>query len=122
VALKEYEARTGDHGFANCMERGFAFWERTFWRADGAPRYYHDRDYPFDTQCSAQGILTFLAFGRLEQAMQAARWALENMWDKQGFFWYQRGHSRVNRLSYMRWTQAWVHHALAELLREIERT
>lgn len=122
VALKEYEARTGDRGFVDNAERGFAFWEKTFWRADGAPRYYHNRDYPWDTHCSAQGILTYLAFGRVEPAARAARWALENMWDKRDFFWYQRGRYCVNRLSYMRWTQAWMYHALAELLRAIERT
>jgi hypothetical protein len=122
VALKEYERRTGDHDFVNNAERGFAFWEKTFWLADGAPRYYHNRDHPFDTHCSAQGVLTFLAFGRTEKAIQAARWAVENMWDKGGFFWYQRGQNGTNRLSYMRWTQAWMYYALAELLLVMERT
>ena len=122
VALKEYERRTGDHDFADSAERGFAFWEKTFWRADGAPRYYHNDDYPLDTHGSAQGILTFLAFGRVEKAVQAAQWAVENMWDKRGFFWYQRGHGGTNRLSYIRWTQAWMYYALAELLPVIEPT
>ena len=122
VALKDYERRTGDRGFAECAERGFAFWERTFWRADGAPRYYHDGDYPLDAHCSAQGVLTFLAFGRVEQAVQVARWVVENMWDRTGHFWYQRGRCVTNRLSYMRWTQAWMYCALAELLSVIERT
>lgn len=122
VALKEYENRTGDRSFADSAERGFAFWERTFWRADGAPRYYHNGDHPLDTHGSAQGILTYLAFGRVEQARQAARWAVENMWDKRGFFWYQRGRYGTNRMCYMRWTQAWMYHALGELLRVIERT
>ncbi len=122
VALKDYEKRTGDHSFADSAERGFAFWEKTFWLTDGAPRYYHNEDYPFDTHCSAQGIVTFLAFGRIEKAVQAAAWAVENMLDKRGFFWYQRGHSRTNRLSYMRWTQAWMYYALTELLPVIEPT
>jgi len=122
VALKDYEARTGDHSFAESAERGFAFWERTFWRADGAPRYYHEEDYPLDTHCSAQAILTCLAFGRIEKAVTAARWAVENMWDKLGFFWYQRGRYCANHLSYVRWTQAWMYYALAELLPVIEKT
>ena len=116
VALKDYESRTGDHSFAEAAERGFAFWERTFWQADGAPRYYSNEDHPFDTHCSAQGILTFLAFGRVDRAVQAADWAVENMWDKRGFFWYQRGRGGTNRMSYIRWAQAWMYYALAELL------
>jgi hypothetical protein len=122
VALKEYERRTVDHSFADCAERGFAFWEKTFWLVDGAPRYYHNEDYPFDPHCSAQGIVTFLAFGRVEKAIQAATWAVENMWDKRGYFWYQRGRRGINRLRYMRWTQAWMYYALAELLPVIEST
>jgi hypothetical protein len=122
AALKDYEKRTGDGSFADSAERGFAFWEKSFWRADGAPRYYHNEDYPFDIHCSAQGILTFLAFGRVEKAVQAAEWAVENMWDKRGFFWYQCGRRGTNRLSYIRWTQAWMYYALAELLSMIERT
>jgi hypothetical protein len=119
VALKEYESRTGDHSFADNATRGFAFWDR-FWRADGAPRYYHDRDYPQDVHCSAQGILTYLAFGRIDMAVQVARWAVLNMWDEAGFFWYQRGRWFTNRIDYMRWTQAWMYCALAELLRALE--
>jgi hypothetical protein len=122
VALKEYEARKGAHIFSESAERGFAFWERTFWRADSAPRYYHDGDYPLDTHCSAQGILTCLAFGRIEKAVSAAHWAVENMWDKLGFFWYRRGRYGANRMSYVRWTQAWMYYALAELLPAIEKT
>jgi len=120
VALKEYESRTGDHSFADSAERGFAFWDRTFWRADGAPRYYHNNDYPLDTHCSAQGILTYLAFGQVDKAVQVARWAALNMWDESGFFWYQRGRWVTNRINYIRWTQAWMYCALAELLRAKE--
>jgi hypothetical protein len=54
--------------------------------------------------------------------MSAARWAVENMWDKPGFFWYQRGRCCANRMGYMRWTQAWMYYALAELLQAIEKT
>jgi hypothetical protein len=122
VALKDYEKRTGDGTFAGAAEHGFSFWEKSFWLPGGTPRYYHTEDHPFDTHCSAQGILTFLAFGRIEKAVEAARWAVENMWDKRGFFWYQRGHRGTNRLSYMRWTQAWMYYALAELLPVIEST
>ncbi len=122
VALKDYERRTGDHSFADSAERGFAFWQKAFWRADGAPRYYHNEEHPFETHCSAQGILTFLVFERVEKAIQAARWAVENLWDARGFFWYQRRRSGTNRLSYMRWTQAWMYYALAELNSRIEGT
>ena len=106
--------------FPEAAQRGFEYWDRTFWREDFAPRYYHDRDYPFDVHCSAQGILTYLAFDELDKANAVARWALENMWDDRGFFWYQRGRWLTNRICYMRWTQAWMYCALAKLIKANE--
>ena len=101
----------------DAARRGFEYWDKIFWTPDFAPRYYHDRDYPFDTHCSAQGILTYLAFGELKKANSVAQWAIDHMWDARGFFWYQRSRWFTNRLCYMRWTQAWMYYALAELIK-----
>lgn len=120
VALQEYQRATGDDSFAESARRGFEFWDKTFWREDGAPRYYHDRTFLLDTHVSAQGILTYLTFEQPEKARWVARWALDNMWDERGFFWYQRGRWFTNRICYMRWTQAWMYYALAELLKTDE--
>jgi hypothetical protein len=110
VALKEMG------GFDDAAGRGFAYWDRTFWLPDGAPRYYHDRTYPIDIHCCAQGILTYLAFGDVAKANWVAQWALKNMWDEREFFWYQRGRLSTNRICYMRWSQAWMYYALKELI------
>ena len=120
VALKEYEAATGDASFQEAVRRGFEYWDRTFWTTEFAPRYYHNREYPFDIHSSAQGILTYLAFGRVDKANAVARWALRNMRDERGFFWYQRGRRLANRICYMRWSQAWMYCALARLIQANE--
>ena len=106
--------------FPEAARRGFEYWDRTFWRKDFAPRYCHNQDLPFDTHCCATGILTYLAFGDVGKANAVARWALENMWDNRGFFWYQRGRWHTNRICYMRWTQAWMYYALAKLIKANE--
>jgi len=116
MALKEYAAATGDESFVESAQRGFEYWDTTFWRKDGAPRHYHNETYPLDCHCSAQGILTYLAFGDLTKANFVAQWTLQNMWDERGFFWYQRGRWMANRVCYMRWTQAWMYCALAKLI------
>ncbi len=120
AALKDYAAATGDGGFAENAQRGFKYWDKTFWEEDGAPRYYHNQPYPLDCHCSAQGVLTYLAFGERDKANRAAQWALENMWDERGFFWYQQGRWITNRVCYMRWTQAWMYCALAKLIKANE--
>jgi len=109
VALRELG------GFDDAARRGFAYWARTFWADDGAPRYYPDRPYPQDVHCCAQGVLTFLAFGQPDRAARVARWAVDHLWDARGFFWHQRGRWVTNRLSYMRWGQAWMYYALSKL-------
>jgi hypothetical protein len=111
VALRELG------GFDTAAQRGFEFWARSFWAADGAPQYYAGRPYPQDTHCCAQGILTFLSFGEPGKAAWVAQWAVDHLWDDRGFFWYQRGRWVTNRLGYMRWSQAWMYYALSELLR-----
>ena len=116
VALREYEQTTGDSGFALAARRGLEYWDKTFWLADSSPRYYHDRTYPIDIHCCAQGILTYLAFGELVKANRVAQWALKNMWDECGFFWYQRELLWTNRICYLRWSQAWMYYALKELI------
>jgi hypothetical protein len=122
VALRDYEQSTGDTGFAESARRGFEYWDKTFWLADGAPRYYHDRVYPLDIHCCAQGILTYLAFSEREKAAKVAQWALRNMWDQRGYFWYQREPLWTNRICYMRWSQAWMYYALKELINSNETT
>lgn len=116
VALREYEGTTGDTSFDGAARRGFEYWDKTFWLPDGAPRYYHNCTYPIDIHCSAQGILTYLAFGDPAKATRVAHWALKNMWDERGFFWYQRGRLLTNRIDYMRWSQAWMYYALKQLI------
>jgi hypothetical protein len=122
VALREYEQTTRDAGFEEAARRGFKYWDETFWLSDGAPRYYHNQTYPLDVHCCAQGILTYLAFGQAAKADWVARWALKNMWDERGFFWYQRGRLLTNRICYMRWSQSWMYYALKKLIEANEAT
>jgi len=117
VALREYEQVTGDASFADAARRGFDYWDKVFWLVDGSPRYYHNRTYPLDIHCCAQGILTYLAFGNVTKADWVARWALKNMWDERGFFWYQQSRLATNRIQYLRWSQSWMYYALGELIK-----
>jgi hypothetical protein len=104
-------------GFEEAERKGFAYWDRTFWTEDFAPRYFEGGLLPLDIHCCAQGVVTYLAFGQVEKARRVAQWALDNMWDERGYFWYQRTRWWTTRICYMRWAQAWMYYALAKLLR-----
>ena len=45
-----------------------------------------------------------------------ARWAIENMQSKDGFFHYRKGRFHTNKIPFMRWGQAWMMLALSRLL------
>jgi hypothetical protein len=117
-AISRYSATAE---FDEVLWRGFEFYRGHFFRKDGSVTYFHDRIYPIDIHCVAQSIISLLAFkdidpGNLLQAHSVLRWALAHLWDDRGFFYYRVLRSCTNRVSYMRWSQAWMLLAMATLL------
>jgi hypothetical protein len=117
----------GTGEFDASMRRGYEFYRANFFRDDNAPKYFHDRPYPVDIHCVAQSIITLLAFreldsGNVRLAHAVLTWAMQNMWDDRGFFYYRRLRLGTIRTSYMRWSQAWMLRALSEFLSEADAT
>ena len=52
----------------------------------------------------------------VDLARRVFNWAVENMWDKRGYFYYQITPYYKNKITYMRWSQAWMLLALSTLL------
>jgi hypothetical protein len=122
-ALRSIGHDAGTDEFESCVNRGFAFYRSHFFREDGAAKYFHDRVYPIDIHCVAQSMITLLAFADLDpsnadQSQKVFEWALKHMWDERGFFCYRVLRLVRIRTSYMRWSQAWMVRALAELVAE----
>ena len=110
--------------FQPALERGFRYWKKTFFLADGWPKYYHDDPYPVDAHAAASAIVTLLECRDLDEtsstlAHQIASWTVANLRDNGGFFYYQRRRFYTVRKPYMRWTQAWMLYALARLLEDM---
>jgi hypothetical protein len=105
------------------LQRGYEFWREGFFLADGWPKYYHDALYPVDAHAAATAIITLLEFQDLDSGARAlaekiTAWAIQNLRDRRGFFYYQRRRFYTVRTPYMRWTQGWMLYALARLLEE----
>ncbi len=126
-ALQDYADWTGRGDVARRVRDGLAFYlANLFTDFTGAskgniPKYYHDRLYPVDIHSCAQAIIVLTKLGRLEpglfgRAMAVARWTLAHLRDPEGFFYFQRTRWWTNRIPYMRWSQAWMLRAMAELL------
>jgi hypothetical protein len=122
-ALLAYRRSTGDAAFDHALHLGYEYYTANFFRADGAPKYFHNSVYPIDIHSCSQAILTFCDFaGQDEQAAErarnVARWTLDHMRRPDGTFFFQAHRLWTNSTPYMRWGQAWMFHALARLKRQ----
>jgi len=107
--------------FDAAIRQGLKFYRDHFFREDGVPRYFHDATYPIDIHSVAQSIITLIEFKNLAKenmplAHSILNWGLRNMWNAQGFFYFQKlPYFRV-RTPFMRWSQAWMLMALSTFL------
>ncbi len=106
---------------------GYDFWRKSFFLADGWPKYYHDQLHPADSHAAATAIVTLtelreLDDGALALAEKIAAWTIENLRDASGYFYYQRRRLFTVRTPFMRWSEAWMLYALARLLEEKHQT
>jgi hypothetical protein len=125
VALKEWMDYTGDNTWKEELRNAYKYFLDTFWLGDGCPKYYHNSLYPVDIHCSAQGIVTCLKLKdydnrSVSMAKKIAKWAINNMQDKEGFFYYQKTRWYTNKIPYIRWSQAWMFYALSKLSHECQ--
>jgi hypothetical protein len=117
----------GTDEFEPAVRRGYDFYRKHFFLEDGTPRYFHNNTYPIDVHCVAQSILSSVEFKHLDPGgVRLARsvfgWAMTNMRDERGFFYYRKLPYCTIRTSYMRWSQAWMFLALATLSAELATT
>ena len=125
-ALRSISQYAGTSEFEAHIHRGFEFYRKHFFRMDGAPKYFHNRAYPIDIHSVAQSIITLLAFKDLDEnnaclANTVFRWAMDNMWDEQGYFYYRAFPFFTSKIPYMRWSQAWMLLALSTLLEHCDK-
>lgn len=102
------------------LRSGYRYYISHFFLPEGATRYYDQATYPIDVHACAQAILTFRRYSAFDptaeqQAWQVASWTVQHMQAPAGYFYYQKHRRYTNRIAYMRWTQAWIQRAFAEL-------
>jgi hypothetical protein len=119
VALDDLGRALGTDEAEAAIERGLAYWTATF-LVPPAVAHRPGRPFPVDMHAVAHAVLTLLRFrtrvpDALERARSLAAWALSEMRAHDGSFHYLRYRTGVNRLKYLRWVQAWMFRALAEL-------
>ncbi len=122
-ALQSIGQSTGSTEFEPYVRWGFEFYWTHFFEENGVPKYFHDRTCPIDIHSVAQSMITLLTLKEFHKGNEALansvfEWAVTHMRNGNGHFFYQRLPSFVNRISYMRWSQAWMLLALSVFLEE----
>ena len=82
----------------------------------------NDKRFPHDVHGAASGILCFTRAARRdprwrEMAQRVLGWTLDHLYDRRGFFYYQRTRWRTKKLCLLRWANAWMCRALGSWLR-----
>ncbi len=90
------------------------------------PNIFIIRLYPIDIHAIAQSIMTLVEFkaydeDNIDLANRIFTWSLKTMQSKTGYFFYQKKRFFINRIPYMRWSQAWMLLALSTLLKHYEQ-
>lgn len=123
--FKYYEESTGDERFHKKLASGYEHWKNTFFLPDGTPNYYDHKTLPIDIQCCSQAIDTLVFFKDRDSeslilAKKIAKWTIEHMQDRSGYFYYRR-YSRwlVNKTPTLHWGQATMLSALAGLYKSL---
>ena len=118
VSLKKWMDDTKEKRWEKELSGAYRYYLDTFWKTDGRPKYYHNQLYPIDIHCSAQGVVTCLNLAdyhdsSFKLAESILDWAIANMQDASGYFYYQKTRYFTNKIPYIRWSQAWMFYALS---------
>jgi len=115
--ISEYEKFSNDNTFRGNIGKGLDFYMQNFFLPSGVPKYYNNSVYPVDIHAPAQMIITLhrmglsdLYSGHVEKVLN---WTIDNMQSRNGYFFYQKNKYYINRIPYIRWSQAWMFFALS---------
>ena len=120
--LLEYFEETGESRYQEMYWKGLAYYQKNLFEQDGAPRWMNDKKYPFDIHGAAQGIISFKKASRhqfeyFSQVEKIINWTQSHLYRSAAHDYIYR-ESRYYKWNYslMRWCNAWMARALAEVL------
>jgi len=123
-SIKLYMESTGDDSYVKNLNKGMDFYQNNFFLKDGTPKYFPHKIFPIDIHSATQAVITLLQLkdygADRELCKRIACWMIENLQDKKGYFYYQKGKFFTNKIPYIRWSQAWALYALTSFLQAYE--
>lgn len=124
MALERVRQCLPDAECEPAIRRGYVFYLDHFFAPGGVAKYFHNRVWPVDSHSVAQALITLCGLADYDRrglglALQVCGWALREMRSPEGWFYFQKRPFWTNRICYMRWSQAWMLLAMADLLQAL---
>jgi len=103
------------------IRKGLKYYREAQFYDNGQSLWRIPKAYPVDIHNQSQGIITFSQLSLynkeyLQFANTIAKWTIKNMQSNKGYFYYRKFKYYTNKVSYMRWSQAWILLALSRLV------
>ena len=121
-AIIIYQECTGDHQFEENIKKGFDYYIQNFFKSNGVPKYYNNKTYPIDIHCPGQLFVTLSKLNKFKKnkvlADSVLNWSIQSMQSPEGFFYYQKKKLISSKISYMRWSNAFMFNAMSYYLKE----
>lgn len=121
--------RNNDKRLLNSISRGFEFFMDNFLNSNGNVRYYYRYPCPtgidVDIRGCAEAILCCACLSEvfpqaLDMSLKITRWTIENMRDKDGFYYFRIYKTHKHKYPYVRWAQAPMFNALTFLMTKLK--
>jgi hypothetical protein len=105
-----------DNKCKTAIEKGIDYYYKEQFFESGQSKWRLPKIYPVEIHNQSQGIITFCDSEKYKHfATVIAKWTIENMQGKCGYFYYRKLKNYIHKIPYMRWSQAWMFTALTEL-------
>ena len=119
--------RENNDVYKKAIIKGAYFYRNEQFKPTGRSMWRLPSRWPVDIHHQAQGIITFSKLATIDDSFgvfseRIARWTVQHMQDKSGYFYYRKNRLWTNKIPYMRWGQAWMMAALSQLITTLSLT
>lgn len=123
-SLAVYQKCCDDDSFQENIKKGYDYWINNYFIVEeGIAKYYDNRtqNKTVDLHCTAQAASTIFKLEMMHENSlllnKIYSWAFDNMQNKDGYFYYQKRGSSLNKINYMRWPNAWMFYGMSYIIR-----
>lgn len=100
---------------SSAINRGEDYYVQNFFGPNGEPYYYNNKNFPYDIHTPAQAISYLCKNTKyIHLVEKVIQWTFKHMYSQH--FYYRIGITHTNKISYIRWGEAWMFYGLAKFI------